>query len=407
MPDPVTDGGMGDSIAISGDTMVVASAHDNSDIGAVYVYTGSGSTWTYEKTLTPSDGVANDTFGYSVAVSSSTIVVGAVLHSSAPSYPFAEGAAYIFQNGGAYTQEAELVDPGAAEGDFFGSAVAISRSTVLVSAPFEDNYEGAVFAYTENGSTWPTTPTDTLTAPGGSYGYGDLFGEGLAATSNTLVIGAPGAPGAVPPPTCNGSSAGTGCATGAVYVYKNVLGGFAQEAKLTASNGQGCSPATCSAGSDDMGGDYFGWSVALTGKTLAVGAPWASIPPAPDGGTSTTPNSTGAAYVFTGSKANWTQEDEVYDPAEVTTGGQDWFGYHVSVGAGATVVASAPYDPDGAAAGAAFVFAKEGSTWATYPTELTAPDGGDNDYFGYGGLTSTGHTYVLVGGIGGLYIFKK
>jgi hypothetical protein len=38
---------------------------------------------------------------------------------------------------------------------------------------------------------------------------------------------------------------------------------------------------------------------------------------------------------------------------------------------------------------------------------LTAPDGAAGDYFGYGGLTTAGRSYVLVGGIGGLYIFKK
>ena len=45
-----------------------------------------------------------------------------------------------------------------------------------------------MFAYTESGSVWPATPTNTLTAPGGSYGYGDIFGEGLA-VSSTICAG--------------------------------------------------------------------------------------------------------------------------------------------------------------------------------------------------------------------------
>jgi hypothetical protein len=189
-------------------------------------------------------------------------------------------------------------------------------------------------------------------------------------------------------------------------VYNEVDGGFNEEAKLVATNGDGCS-ATCSSGADSMGGDYFGWSVAITGKTLAVGAVSASVPAAADGGTSDAPNSTGTVYAFTGSKANWTPGPELYDPAEVTNGGQDWFGYDVAVSTGSSIVATAPYDPEGAAAGAAFVFPKQGGTWPTYPTELTAPDGAAGDYFGYGGLTTAGRSYVLVGGIGGLYIFKK
>ena len=158
--------GLGESVAISGDTMVVGANSDNGGIGAVYVYTGSGSTWTYVTTLIPSDGVSDDSFGYSVAVSSGIIVVGSVDHSSPPSYPFGEGAAYVYTNGGTYSQVAELIDPGA-EYDFFGSSVAISsNSTVEISAPTENSDEGAVFVYTESGSVWPTSPTQTLTAPG-------------------------------------------------------------------------------------------------------------------------------------------------------------------------------------------------------------------------------------------------
>lgn len=338
-------------------------------------------------------------------MSSGIIVVGSVLHAG-------DGAAYVYKNGGSYSQQAEFTDPGAAGNDFFGSTVAISSSTdVMVSAPFEDNDEGAVFSYTLSGSAWQTTPTATLTDPEGSSGYGDLFGEGLAVDGSTMVIGAPGAPGASPPATCSGSGAGAGCSTGAVYVYKDALHTWTEEAKLVASNGEGCS-TTCSSGADVMGGDYFGWSVAIKGTTVAIGAPYASIPPAPDGGTSDTPNSTGTAYVFTGSGSSWVQHAELSDPPEVTNGGQDWFGFKVAVATSSSVVVTAPYEPDGDATGAAFVFSKQGSVWATYPTELTALDGAPGDYFGNHSLATSGRSYVYVGGtgpgdVGELYIFKR
>ncbi len=342
--------GLGESVAISGDTMVVGANSDNDGIGAAYVYTGSNSTWTYVTTLIPSDGVYGDGFGFSVAVSSGIIVVGSVDHSSPPTYPFGVGAAYVYANGGTYSQVAELIDPGA-EYDFFGSSVAISsNSTIEISAPTENSDEGAVFVYTESGSVWPSSPTQTLTAPGpeGAPGYGDLFGEGLADNSMTMLIGAPGDPGAtVPVPTNCNTSQSAGCATGAVYVYKykTASGRWKEEAELTASNGEGCS-ATCTDEADYEGGDYFGWRVAITGNMVAVGAPWASIPAAPDGGTSDTPNSTGTAYVFTGSGASWTQRDELYSPAEVTDGGQDWFGSEVGVMTNSSVVVGAQYDSE-------------------------------------------------------------
>jgi hypothetical protein len=400
LSDPGSGGNFGDAVAVSGDTMVVGANGDGSEGGAVYVFTGSGSSWTYEATLNPSNGYSGDGFGYSVAVGDGIIVVGA------PDYD-GEGAAYVFTNGGMYSQQATFVDPGAAGNDFFGSVVGVaSSSSVMVTAPFEQNDEGAVFEYTESGSNWQTTPTATFTAPGGSDGYGDIFGEGFALQGSTMVIGAPGAPAAPAPSTCNGSSAGAGCSTGAAYVYKDVRHVWTEEATLVASNGEGCS-ATCSSGADDMGGDYFGWSAAIKGSGLiAVGAPFASIPPAPDGGTSDTPNSAGTAYVFAGSGSSWTQQTELYDPAEVADGGQDWFGSEVAW-AGKSVVVAAPYDPEGTATGAAFVFVKQGSGWATYPTELTALDGTAGDYFGYNSLAASGPLYVFVGSIGHLYIFKK
>ena len=116
--------------------------------------------------------------------------------------------------------------------------------------------------------------------------------------------------------------------------------------------------------------------------------------------------------MFTESGGSWGQQAELYDPAEVTNGGQDWFGYHIAVATKSSVVVTAPYDAEGNATGAAFVFGKQGSTWATYPTELTALDGVPDAYFGYYALATSGKSYVYVGGNGpsdngDLYIFKK
>ena len=199
-----------------------------------------------------------------------------------------------------------------------------------------------------------------------------------------------------------------------MYKYNATSGRWKEKAKLTASNGEGCS-ATCTDQADYEGGDYFGWRVAISGTTAAVGALSASIPPAPDGGTSDTPNSTGTAYVFTGSGASWTQQDELYSPAEVTDGGQDWFGSQVAVMTNSSVVVGAQYDSEGNGTGAAFVFPKQGASWATYPVELTALDGAPDSYFGTA-LTTIGRKYVVVGApasnadsmySGNVYIYEK
>lgn len=127
----------GYSVAVSGDTVVVgARAEDSSstganstpneaafDAGAAYVFVRNGTTWTQEAYLKPAAvGITqtNDNFGWSVAISGDTIVVGAYLEDSnttgvnstpndAGGVNFNSGAAYIFvRNGTTWTQQAYL-----------------------------------------------------------------------------------------------------------------------------------------------------------------------------------------------------------------------------------------------------------------------------------------------------------
>ena len=93
----------------------------------------SGATWTQQAELTASDGAADDYFGYSVAVSGGTAVVGAFGH-NVGSNP--AGAAYVFvQSGTTWTQQAELTSSDGAASDDLGYAVSVSGGTALVGAP--------------------------------------------------------------------------------------------------------------------------------------------------------------------------------------------------------------------------------------------------------------------------------
>ena len=380
------DSGLGWAVAISGTTMVVGAPFDHSDIGAAYVYTGSGTHWTEVDELTPSDGVANDRFGVSVAIKGGEIVVGAECHSS--SAPSCEGAAYVFTgSGGSWTQQIELDDPGQATNDYFGWPVSIAGKSILVSATGEQSAEGAVFVYALQSKHW--TESSQIADPAGVAG--DLFGVGASARRKSLIVGAPGTDGSA----------------GAAYVFTRGSSGWTKTATLTASNGRGCS-STCSNGLGYVYGDYFGDAVALKGTTIVVGAPYASVTPAPDG------VGTGTAYVFTRSGGVWTQDSELSVPAEVSTGLEDNFGFQVAL-AGSSVVATAPYDYRGAnnyANGAAFVFPKEGSNWPdSSPDELVATDGVSGDYFGWSGLATIGKGIIVVGSPysadGGLYFFQN
>ena len=104
-----------------------------------------------------SDGAADDAFGYSIALSGNTAVVGAV--AATVGGKSAAGAAYVFvRSGTMWTQQAKLTAADAAADDSFAESVAVDGDTVLVGAPYADvmgdGDRGAVYVYSRSGTTW-------------------------------------------------------------------------------------------------------------------------------------------------------------------------------------------------------------------------------------------------------------
>ena len=64
------------SVALSGDTALIGS-HGQGVGGAAYVFVRSGTTWTEQQQLTASDPALGEQFGWSVALSGETTLVGA------------------------------------------------------------------------------------------------------------------------------------------------------------------------------------------------------------------------------------------------------------------------------------------------------------------------------------------
>ena len=139
--------------------------------------------------LKASNAEASDFFGYSVAVSGDTVVVGAPWEDSNAtgvngnmfSYSAGEsGAAYIFtRSGTTWTQQAYLKASNTGASDQFGQAVAVSGDTVVIGAPYEysnatgvngnetDNsaqWSGATYVFSRSGTVW--TQRDGLDAAG-------------------------------------------------------------------------------------------------------------------------------------------------------------------------------------------------------------------------------------------------
>ena len=143
----------GNSVAVSSDgsTIVVGANGDDdkgTDSGSVYIFTkqANGSYLQIQK-LVASDGAANDYFGWSVDVSAdgSTVVVGAFGDADKGTD---SGSAYIFtkQVNGSYLQVQKLVASDGVAGDYFGYSVAISNTSVAVGA-YNHLTKGAVYVY--------------------------------------------------------------------------------------------------------------------------------------------------------------------------------------------------------------------------------------------------------------------
>ncbi len=127
-----------------------------------------------------------------------------------------------------------------------------------------------------------------------------------------------------------------------------------------------------SAAGDPAADDEFGYSIALDGDTMVVGARYDD-----DGGADS-----GSAYVFTTSNGgvSWTQQQKL---AASDAAGGDSFGFSVDVSGDTVIVGAYLSDGAGADGGAAYVFTRSGSTW-TQQQKLTGSDTTAGDWFGYG-----------------------
>jgi hypothetical protein len=355
------------SVAISGDTVVVGAPDEDSatagvnsvpaegatNSGAAYVFTRSGGVWSQQAYLKAAVVRAADEFGYSVAISGDTLVVGAYdeassstgINSNSNTLAAGAGAAYVFaRNGSVWSQQAYL-KPGAVgttqANDHFGNAVAVSGDTVVVGAFEEDSSStgidsipnelaggaGAAFVFVRNAGAW-SQQAYLKPAAVGTGQAGDHFGISVTASGDTVVVGA-----------YQESSSTTGVnstpndgagSSGAAYVFTRTAGVWNQQAYLK--------PAAV--GTTQVG-DSFGYSVALSGDTLVVGAPGEdSSTTGIDSTLNELSSSAGAAYVFRRSAGVWSQQSFLKPGAVGSTQLGDNFGWSVAV-SGATVVVGA------------------------------------------------------------------
>jgi hypothetical protein len=288
----------GYSVAV-GSGRIVVGAYADDDLGgtsgSAYIFNLSG---TQLSKIKASDGAANDLFGYSVAVGSGRIVVGAYGDDDGGSD---SGSAYIFNLNG--TQLAKIKASDGTASDYFGYSVAIGCGRIVVGAYVDNDQTGSTYIFDLNG-----TQLVKITASDGSIE--DAFGWSVAVGCGRIVVGAK-------------QDDDLGSDSGSAYIFD--LNGT-QLAKIKASDG-----ATL---------DYFGWSVAVGSGRIVVGA----------FGDDDLGSSSGSTYIFD-LNGNQLAKIKASDGAVA-----DVFGWSVAVGCGRTVVGAYEDDDSGSGSGSAYIY---------------------------------------------------
>ncbi len=326
----------GFSVALSGTTLAVGSPRDDDDAGRVTIFERGSGAWVEVATVLPQGGAPGSQFGYAVDLDGSTLAVGAARADGD------RGAVYVFtrDSSGAWSQQARL--GGVNPGDELGYAVALEGDTLAAGAPFAAGAggaeRGALTVYERSGGSW----SEAASVLGLDTGPGDRFGNAASLSGSTLLVGAAHA-------RQDGNAS-----TGAAYVFVRGAGGWGQQAKLVDSQ-----PAAF---------DKLGRAVALDGDVALVGVPH-DDDVATDGG---------AALVFLRTGTSWAQQAKLA-PGDLVSGA--YFG-RALVLSGTTALVGSPFATSGgsAQAGAAYTFTSSGGQWTQQARFAAAPPSASAEY---------------------------
>lgn len=371
---------LGTIVAISGDTVVVGAAAEDSasqqingdevnnnasDAGAAYVYVRSGAGWVKQAYLKAADADAYSYFGGALAVSGDTIVVGAVrTHPLGDGTP-RTGVAYVFvRKNGVWSQQARLVPPDSAAGDLFGYYMAIQGDTIIIGAPIAGasrDTAGAAYVFTRKDDTWTVQDSPLRPDPPVS---GAHFGSSVTFDGETLVISAD--------QELRGA--------GAAYVFtRGSDGKFAQRQRLA------------DAQRDDAN---FGANLMVRGNSLLVAAPSSMLP-------LLVPS--GSVFVYERGGERWNLAG-VLRPTVPRS--DDYFGSAVGItnwgflvgangdSSGGRGIAADPKRADGMFSGAMYLFPRDPAGW-TSPTYIKASNADARDGFGF--TFASSETVLVVG----------
>ncbi len=308
--DDVTLGSQfGSSIAISGSKVLIGARGRSS----AYIFADDGAgVWIKEAKLVALDPNPNAYFGDSVALDGDTAIIGAPQDSQNGAL---SGAAYIFTNNGAgiWSQVAKLSPQVSSPLDGFGASVALSGTLALIGAPQGSDgatalQPGAAYIFTKNGSgAW-----EQQARLAGEAIADDRFGNSVALSGDTALVGAPG---------INGNLASTAF----VFTYLG-SGAWSQPVKLVNSDASPGDPAD---------------KVSLVGSIALLSS-------------TTADSGRGAAYVFTNNGAGaWSEHTKLAARDRELA---DGFGAGLSVSNTAVILGASLEDDAGVDSGSAYIY---------------------------------------------------
>lgn len=237
---------------------------------------------------------------------------------------------------------------------YFGFSMDIDGDNLVIGAPGDGG--GSVEVTRSDGIAWRFQARLRSADPQ----FADSFGHAVDLDGDTLAVGVPGDAGAI------------GSNQGSVYVFKRVGGQWTQSAKIEPL--------------EPTDSELFGWSIALDGDTLIVGAV-----------------QTSKAYVFTRSNQKWTHRATLFDDSRNRS---EYFGWCVALeGDRAAVGARLANGPAGDAQGAVYTFKRNGNVW-TREARLSSADAAPNRQLG-NAVALEGQTLVASAySERGVYVFR-
>lgn len=261
------------------------------------------------------------------------------------------GYAWVYRDASGWAEEEEFEHPSGDLNDYFGFSIAIDGDVMAVGAPVADT-AGQVVVFRKVSGTW-----DAGTVIQSGETHQERFGHSVALEGDTLVVGAPWYDVSSLP-------------EGRVYIFRYDSG-----------TGDWVNDQQIGRPSTDQD---FGWSVALKGDVLVVGAPF---------------NASG----FPGSAHVFTQVDNMGDLSfvheqEITDGdANDRYGYSVAIDETAGILVGAPGDDEvDGNAGAVYVWERVLGTWQVQ-SKILPCDGGDMEVERFGQSVAVSGRQLCVG----------